>query len=77
MSGPRTMSGSWRRFGLHTPADVHYGLAQAVRDKRAAILTDAYTAHPERFVRQPPEPPKIPNTSWINPPDDTEDTAQQ
>jgi hypothetical protein len=38
-------------LGLHTPADIHYGLAETIRDKRAAILTDAYTAHPERFVR--------------------------
>ena len=36
----------------------------------------AYAAHPERFVRQPPEPPKIPASSWINPPQHTEATAQ-
>jgi putative transposase len=55
-------------LGLHTPADVHYGLAETIRDKRATILTDAYTAHPERFVRKPPEPPQLPTGSWINPP---------
>ena len=56
-------------IGLHTPADIHYGLAEAIRDKRAGVLDAAYAAHPERFVRKPPEPPKIPETSWINRPD--------
>ncbi|MFP1155759.1 IS3 family transposase, partial [Mycobacterium sherrisii] len=37
-----------------------------VRDKRAGVLDAAYAEHPERFVRKPPEPPKIPETSWIN-----------
>lgn len=62
-------------LGLHTPADVHYGLAEAVRDKRAAVLDDAYRAHPDRFVRKPPKPPKLPTHSWINPPDPPEETA--
>jgi putative transposase len=63
-------------LGLHTAADVHHGQAAAVRDKRAAVLTAACKAHPERFVRQPPQPPKIPAHSWINPPERTETTAQ-
>ena len=63
-------------LGLHTPADVHYGLAGAIRDKRAGVLDTAYAAHPERFVRKPPEPPKIPETSWINRPDQPEETTQ-
>lgn len=56
-------------LGLHTPADVHYDLAGVVRDKRAAVLDAAYAAHPERFPRKHPEPPKLPTVSWINPPD--------
>jgi putative transposase len=63
-------------LGLHCPADMHYRLAEAIREKRAAILTEAYAAHPERFVRKPPEPPKLPTASWINPPDRPEETAQ-
>ena len=63
-------------IGLHTPADLHHGHAPAVRRKRAATLGAAYAAHPERFVSQPPEPPKIPASSWINPPQHTEATAQ-
>jgi putative transposase len=63
-------------LGLHVPADVHYGTAEAVRDKRAGVLTTAFAAHPERFVRKPPEPPALPTGSWINPPDDSEETTQ-
>jgi putative transposase len=63
-------------LGLHTPADVHHGQAAAVRGKRAAVLTAACAAHPERFVRQPPEPPKLPEHCWINPPKETETIAQ-
>ena len=36
---------------------------------RARVLTAAYIAHPERFVRSPPAPPAIPAGSRINPPD--------
>jgi putative transposase len=63
-------------LGLHTPADIHYGLAEAVRDKRAGVLDAAYAEHPERFVRKPPEPPQLPTSSWINPPDHPEEDAQ-
>ena len=63
-------------LGLHTPADVHYGTAEAVRDKRATVLDHAYRAHPERFVRKPPEPPTLPTHSWINPPDPPEQNTQ-
>jgi putative transposase len=34
------------------------------------VLTAAYLAHPERFVRSPPAPPDTPAGSWINPPED-------
>jgi putative transposase len=56
-------------LGLHTPADVHYGRARAVQAARAGVLAAACAAHPERFVRQPPQPPKLPAASWINPPE--------
>ncbi len=62
-------------LGLHTAADVHHGHAPAVRAARAQILDDAYTTHPERFVSKPPAPPKLPGTSWINPPE-KEDATQ-
>ncbi len=63
-------------LGPHTPADVHYGTAEAVRDKRAAILADAFAAHPERFVRKPPTPPQLPTTAWINKPPDSQEETQ-
>ncbi len=55
-------------IGYHTPADVHYGRAEMVRARRAGVLTVAYAAHPERFVRKPPEPPQLPGSAWINRP---------
>lgn len=55
-------------IGLMTPAMVHYGRAEQVRDKRASILTAAYAAHPERFVHGPPRPPALPEAVWINKP---------
>jgi putative transposase len=55
-------------IGLHTPADVHHGRAQAVREHRAAVLSAAHAAHPERFVNKHPEPPALPEAVWINKP---------
>jgi putative transposase len=63
-------------LGLHTAADIHYGRAQAVQAARADVLTAAYAAHPERFVRQPPAPPRLPALSWINRPDQKEADTQ-
>jgi putative transposase len=63
-------------LGLHTAADVHYGHAEAVQNRRAQVLDTAYQAHPERFVSKPPAPPKLPGTSWINPPQDKEPATQ-
>jgi putative transposase len=57
-------------IGLHTPADVHYGRAQAIREQRGAVLLDAYGNHPERFVRQIPTPPALPAAAWINKPEE-------
>ncbi len=55
-------------IGYHTPADVHDGRAEQVRQVRAQVLQAAYVAHPERFVRQAPVPPALPGAAWINPP---------
>jgi len=55
-------------IGLLTPGMVHRGQGEQVRAARQVVLTDAYAAHPERFVRKPPEPPKLPTAVWINPP---------
>ena len=55
-------------LGLHTPHDVHFGLAEARRAHRAVVLAAAYAATPERFVRRPPTPALLPTAAWINPP---------
>jgi putative transposase len=55
-------------IGLMAPAVVHYGQAQDAYDARSLVLTTAYAAHPERFVRRAPRPPQIPTAAWINPP---------
>lgn len=62
-------------IGYHTPADVHYGRASQVREARAVVLSAAHAAHPERFVRRPPQPPQLPRPAWINRP--TPDQAVQ
>jgi putative transposase len=56
-------------IALHTPADVHFGLADAVREKRQSVLDAAYAARPDRF-RQPPAAPRVPEVFWINRPDE-------
>ncbi len=56
-------------IGLNTPANVHYGLADTVRQKRQGVLDAAYTNHPDRF-RKPPQAPHVPHATWINRPEE-------
>jgi putative transposase len=62
---------------LLTPADVHHGRAAQIITARAAVLDGAYAAHPERFVRKPPQPPRLPEQVWINKPIDPSEAPQQ
>lgn len=57
-------------IGLHTPADVHYGLATDKAAQRHAVLTDARARHPHRFSTTTIAPKilDLPDTVWINPP---------
>lgn len=55
-------------LALHTPHDVHFGLAEAKRTARAAVLAAAYAATPNRFVNRPPTPAPLPTATWINAP---------
>jgi putative transposase len=55
-------------IGLMTPYAVHHGRAPQITATRRETLLDAYARHPERFVRKSPEPPKLPDAAWINPP---------
>jgi transposase InsO family protein len=54
-------------IALHTPASVHFGTAQTIREHRQATLDQAHTAHPERFTRRP-QAPRLPEKVWINEP---------
>jgi putative transposase len=53
-------------IGLMTPAAMHHGHAEQLHAARAVVLDSAYARHPERFVRRPPVPPKLPTEAWIN-----------
>lgn len=55
-------------LGLLTPEAVHHGRAEELQSERQAVLNEAYTRHPERFVKGPPQAPKLPAEVWINPP---------
>lgn len=57
-------------LGLLTPATVHYGKAEPIRAQRQRVLETAFAAHPERFVRGPGTPPRLPEAVWINKPKD-------
>lgn len=55
-------------LNLLTPASVHYGQADAVRQQRQAVLTAAYSQFPRRFSRGKPVVKGAPDAVWINPP---------
>jgi putative transposase len=62
-------------LALYTPADVHYGRVEHIRQSRQAALDAAYQRHPNRFRRKPPEAASPPQAVWINPPGNREGQA--
>jgi transposase InsO family protein len=64
-------------IGLHTPADVHFGLATDKAADRRTVLTDARARHPHRFgTTHAPKILDLPDTAWINrPAQNTQETA--
>ncbi len=63
-------------IGLHTPADVHFGLATDKATDRRAVLTDARARHPHRFgTTHAPKILDLPDTAWINRP--AQNTTQE
>ena len=54
-------------IALLTPASVHYGDADRIQADRAATLTRAFRANPERFTRKP-VPLRLLEEAWINDP---------
>lgn len=60
-------------IGMHTPAQVHHGRAEQVRERRSAAMAAARAAHPERFAAGStllPAVLQIPTHAWINKPDE-------
>jgi putative transposase len=58
-------------IGLHTPADVHYCLAEAVTERHVQTLAQARADNPQRFNSNvEPKILDLPNAAWINPPVD-------
>ena len=65
-------------IGLHTPADVHYGLATAKAAKRAETLATARAHHPHRFTTTTtPKILDLPVEAWINQPKAEEENQEQ
>lgn len=58
-------------LALFTPADVFHGRVDEVAARRQAALDAAYAAHPERFVKGPPQVTRPPTSVAINPPPPT------
>lgn len=63
-------------IGWHTPASVHYGTADDVREARQLVLNQAFREHPERFHRRPAAPP-LPTRAAINDPARRDSVPQQ
>jgi putative transposase len=63
-------------IGLLTPAQVHYGQAPQILTAHQRVLSQAYQAHPERFVRGIPHPQALPEGVWINPPQASSDAQE-
>ena len=55
-------------LNLLTPASVHYGQAETIRQQRQTVMNAAYAAHPERFSKGLPAVAAPPKAVWINPP---------
>lgn len=55
-------------IGLMTPAAVHHGHAPRITAERALTLAAAFDRHPHRFKGRVPQPPRVPDKVYINPP---------
>ncbi len=63
-------------IGLHTPADVHYGLAGVTASQRSAALGEARQWHPTRFATtKDPKILDLPAAAWLKEPTEEGTTA--
>ncbi len=53
-------------IALLTPAQVHYGEAEAVLARRQATLEAAFAKAPQQFGQRCPQVTRLPETVWIN-----------
>lgn len=67
ISEPSTTLPNYDEYQM-TPASVHEGRAEEIYTARQVVLDRAFQAHPERFSKGRPKPPKLPEPAWINPP---------
>lgn len=59
-------------IGFHTPANVHYGFADGVAQKRSQTLAAARSKHRQRFpTTTDPKILALPGPAWINQPKET------
>jgi len=56
-------------IALMTPEQVHYGMDEQIYAQRSQVLADAFDRYPIRFKNRMPEPQRVPDQVWINPPE--------
>ncbi|MFD4366975.1 IS3 family transposase [Rhodococcus sp. NPDC058521] len=65
-------------IGLHTPADVHFGLAAGKGAERRQVLDAARVRHPHRFgTTNAPKILDLPDTVWMNQPAEGSETTAE
>lgn len=62
-------------LNLLTPASVHYREADAIQQQRQSVMTAAFAARPQRFIRGLPVVKGAPAAVYINPPKHPENLA--
>lgn len=62
-------------LNLLTPASVHYGQAEAIRQQRQHVMSAAYTAFPARFAHGEPVVKGAPAAVYLNPPAEASNLA--
>jgi len=60
-----------------SPADVHYGRADAILAGRHETQLAHYRAHPERYIQGPPKRKRLPEAVYINPPNPKEEPVRE
>jgi putative transposase len=53
------------------PADVRFGRATQLQERRAQVLAAAYAERPEHFIGGMPRPPQLPTAARINRPEES------